>query len=212
MAHPMGESEAGVVRLDFDRRLKQEFHGSKIPSDAGLLPFHELDDRLKLSEIAGEHLVAPRTGGNGRHGLTGLFRRSTFGRLGGYEDVNDADRLGRDPAMRWIVDGRAVAKQAASASQMGRFATEFLATDANISALNELSGAWIDRVHDRSGPRHGFQRQSDGNQKGTAYSGHKAERVITRCFCSITCAIWTNYWLDSIFVRRINNLKLYFGA
>ena len=27
------------------------------------------------------------------------------GRLGGYEDVNDANRLGRDPAMRWIVDG-----------------------------------------------------------------------------------------------------------
>ena len=26
-----------------------------------------------------------------------------FGRLAGYEDMNDADRLGRDPAMRWIV-------------------------------------------------------------------------------------------------------------
>ena len=37
-----------------------------------------------------------------------------------------ADRLGRDPAMRWIVGGRAVAKQAASTSQMGRFETEFL--------------------------------------------------------------------------------------
>ena len=172
MAHPTGKIETGVVRLDFDRRLKLEFHGSKITSDAGLLPFRELDDALGLSEIAGEHLVDPRTDGNGQHGMTGLFRQSTFGRLGGYEDVNDADRLGRDPAMRWIVDGRAVAKQSASASQMGRFATEFLATDANISALTELSGAWIDRFHDRSGPRHGFQRQSDGNQKGTAYSGH----------------------------------------
>ena len=79
MAHPTGESETGVVRLDFDRRLKLEFHGSKITSDAGLLPFQELDDGLKLSEIAGEHLVAPRTGGNGRHGLTNLFRRSSVG-------------------------------------------------------------------------------------------------------------------------------------
>ena len=31
-----------------------------------------------------------------------------FGRLGGYDDVNDADRLGRDPAMRWIVGGHAI--------------------------------------------------------------------------------------------------------
>jgi hypothetical protein len=29
-----------------------------------------------------------------------MLRQSVFGRLAGYEDVNDADRLGRDPAMR----------------------------------------------------------------------------------------------------------------
>jgi hypothetical protein len=34
--------------------------------------------------------------------------------------LNDADRLGRDPAMRWIVGGRAVTEHAASTSQMGR--------------------------------------------------------------------------------------------
>ncbi len=40
MAHPMGESEAGALRLDFDRRLKLEFHGSKItPRMPGSSPF-----------------------------------------------------------------------------------------------------------------------------------------------------------------------------
>ena len=135
MSHSAGESETGVLRLDFDRRLKLEFHGSKVTSDAGLLPFRELDDALGLTEVAGERLADPRTEKNGRHGLTGLLRQSTFGRLGGYEDVNDAERLGRDPAMRRAVGGNAVAKQAASASQMGRFETEFLATDNNIAAL-----------------------------------------------------------------------------
>jgi hypothetical protein len=30
--------------------------------------------------------------------LAGLLRQSVFGRLAGYEDVNDAERLCRDPA------------------------------------------------------------------------------------------------------------------
>ena len=178
MAHPTGESKTGVLRLDFDRRLKLEFHDSKVTSDAGLLPFRELDDALGLTQIAGESLVDPRTGKNGQHAMTGLFRQSAFGRLGGYEDVNDADRLGRDPAMRWIVGGYAVAKQAASASQMGRFETEFLATDDNIAALADMSGQWIDLVHDRRPPKEvildmdSSVSPTHGEQEGTAYNGH----------------------------------------
>ena len=53
--------------------------------------------------------------------MTGQFRQSVFGRLGGYDDVNDADRLGRDPAMRWIVGGKAIERQAA----LGRFETGY---------------------------------------------------------------------------------------
>jgi hypothetical protein len=91
------------LRVDFDRRLKLEFHGSKITSDAGLLAYRELDDALGLTDSAGDVFNDSRTGKNGWHGMTGLFHQSVFGRLGGYEDVNDAERLGHDLAMRWIV-------------------------------------------------------------------------------------------------------------
>ena len=93
MEHPTGESDDGFLRVVFDRRLKLEFHGTRITSDAGLIAYRELDDALGLTGIAGATLSECRRGRNTRHMLTGLFRQSVFGRLAGYEDVNDAERL-----------------------------------------------------------------------------------------------------------------------
>ena len=45
------------MRFDFNRRLKLEFHGSKVPSDAGLLPYRESNDAVKLTETAGDVLT-----------------------------------------------------------------------------------------------------------------------------------------------------------
>ena len=84
-----------------------QFRGSVVTSDVGLLAYREIDDALGLTAMAIERLADARTGKNGRHALVGLLRQSVFGRLAGYEDVNDAERLRHDPAMRWIVGGKA---------------------------------------------------------------------------------------------------------
>ena len=167
-----------ALGLAFDRRLKLEFHGCKITSDAGLLAYRDLDHVLGLSEIAGEVLTDTRTGANGRHVLVGQFRQSVFGRLAGYEDVTDADRLAHDPAMRWIVGGRAITGHAASTSQMDRFEAEVLTLDTNLAALANLSGRWIDAVHARSSAKtivldmDSSVSPTYGEQEGTAYNGH----------------------------------------
>ncbi len=45
MAHPMGESKEGVLRLDFNRRLKLGFHGSKVVAHGRYVTF-------QLAEVA----------------------------------------------------------------------------------------------------------------------------------------------------------------
>jgi hypothetical protein len=141
------------LSLDFDRRLMLQFRGSAITSDAALLAYRELDDALALTAIGGEVLADARTGKNGRHALVSLLRQSVFGQLAGYKNVNDAERLYRDPAMRWLVGGRAPMGQAASASQMARFDTEWLTRPGNLTALADLPGRWTDTVHERRPPR-----------------------------------------------------------
>ena len=153
MGDPTGEADRGALRLDFDRRLMLQFRGSVITSDAGLLAYRELDDAFGLTDMAGNLFADGRTGRNGRHLLVGLLGQSVFGRLAGYEDVNDADRLCRDPAMRRIVGDPAITGSAASASQMGRFETEWLTRPENLVALADLPGRWIDKVHTRRPPR-----------------------------------------------------------
>ena len=143
MDHPEGASLDRGDRVDCDRRVRLEFRGAQISSDGGLLVMRELDDALGLSGLASEALRDNRTGKNTVHRLDGLFRQSVFGRLAGYEDVIDADRLALDPVMRQVVGGRAVDTQAVSASQMGRLKTETLALAEKRTALADLNGQWI---------------------------------------------------------------------
>ena len=91
---PKGADLQQPDRVDFDRRVRLEFRGTQLSSDGGLLVMRELDNALGLSDLAATALCDTRRGKNTVHQLDGLFRQSVFGRLAGYEDVNDADLRG----------------------------------------------------------------------------------------------------------------------
>jgi len=176
----MGDAKSDDLRVGFDSRLKLRFCGSKVTSDAGLLAYRELDEALGLTEMGMDLLTDSRLGANKQHLLVPLLRQSIYSRLAGYEDVNDAERLAVDPAMRHIVGGRAAEadKEAASASGVGRFETEMLSETHNLMALMNLSGQWIDKVR-RHKPLRELILDMDssvsetyGSQEGTAYNGH----------------------------------------
>ena len=176
----MGDAKMDDLRVGFDSRLKLKFVGSKVTSDAGLLAYRELDEVLSLTEMGAEVLSDLRLGTNKQHGLVPMLRQSIYSRLAGYEDVNDAERLAVDPAMRHVVGGRAAQadKEAASTSGVGRFETETLSAKSNLTALMDLSGEWIDKAHQRRPLKQlildldSSVSESYGKQEGTAYNGH----------------------------------------
>ena len=183
-----GDAESGPLRLKFDLTVKLAFCGSSISSDGGLLLHRELDDALGLTGLATDLLADPRTGKNGRHDLAALLRQSIFSRLAGYEDVNDADRLCRDPVMRQLVGGRAVKHGAASASAMGRFETQMLSQPDNLAVLADLPGRWIDAVHERRPPKtvtldmDSSESPVHGDQEGSAWNGHFQSKCLHPLF------------------------------
>ena len=121
----MGETHTDAYRLDFDRKVKVEFHGTKVTSDAGLLAYRELDEVLGLTTTIDSELRDIRTGKNTQHGIAALLRQSIYSRLAGYEDTNDAERLALDPAMRHIADGRAVERHITASDVIGTLAYLF---------------------------------------------------------------------------------------
>jgi len=100
MADATGEVKELPLRVAFDRRIKLEFHCARITSDGGLLAYRELDDTFGLTTIAALKLAEGRRGKNIRHRLLGLLRQAVYGRLAGYEDVNDAEILRRIDRLR----------------------------------------------------------------------------------------------------------------
>jgi hypothetical protein len=174
----MGDGKKTPLRLRFNPKIRLEFRGATITSDAGLLAFREFDDALGLTRIAADYFQESRTGRNIRHHLVPLLRQSIYSRLAGYDDTNDAERLSRDPAMRVVVGWQGSERKGASTSQMGRFETELLTQEGNLSGLEGLNVEWLNRaitrtVHSRiildidssESPVH-------GQQEAAAYNGH----------------------------------------
>ena len=175
----MGESTNARGKLRFDRRIRLEFHGATITSDAGLLACRELDDALGLTETASECLRESRGGRNVQHRLVGLLRQSVYSRLAGYEDTNDAERLADDPTMRVIVGRRGGPERpAASTNTMSRFETEVLTQDGNVEGLGRVNATWVDRAMTHTAHRRvildmdSSESPVHGEQEGTSYNGH----------------------------------------
>ena len=112
MKHAKGER----LTMRFSRKIRLEFHGTRLTSVGGFLSYRELYEALGLFESVSIIISDGRTGRNIQHDMTNLLRQSVYSRLAGYEDVNAAQRLSVDPVMRAVTGKK---KNAASANTIG---------------------------------------------------------------------------------------------
>jgi hypothetical protein len=98
----VGEKHNQAFQLSFNASLKVDFQESRVTSDGGLIVARELDECLGLGALIAQHVTDSRRGKNTQFPLADLFRQSIYGRLAGYEDVDDAERLSQDPTFRLI--------------------------------------------------------------------------------------------------------------
>ncbi len=132
------------VRLTFDffsaLPVVVEASGAPLSSDAGLLPFRQLDERIGFTQAFAAVLEDPRAPEQIDHTFLEMTRARVYGILAGYEDQNDHDILRTDPVFKLVADRSPAAGSLASQPTLSRFENMI-----NIPSLKRLRDVFIDQ-------------------------------------------------------------------
>ena len=123
------------------------------------------------------HLADGR-GKNTQLPFADLLRQSVYSRLAGYEDLNDAARLSRDPTFQLMGSKKIWQRGAVLTSRLQSFETTLLTQTANLAGLATLNRGLIGRAEAREGSRRvvldmdSTEIRVHGQQEQSAYNGH----------------------------------------
>ena len=112
----------------------------QLSSDAGLLPFRQLDERLGITRAFAAVLNDPRDPDLIEHTNLEMVRSRVYGILAGYEDQNDHDTLRSAPVFKLIADRSPDDPALASQPTLSRFENAI-----DIPALKRLKDVLIDQ-------------------------------------------------------------------
>jgi len=113
------------------RRVELDFSAGRVSSDGGGILLREVDKRVRLTERLAKCFTDYRNPKLITHTLRELLAQRTYGLALGYEDLNDHERLNRDPLFATLIGkvdveghrqgrGRDQGKALASPSTLGR--------------------------------------------------------------------------------------------
>jgi Transposase DDE domain group 1 len=124
----------------FGTPLVVEPAAGQLSSDAGLLPFRQLDERLGLTRDFAAVLEDPRDPDLVEHTTLEMVRSRVYGILAGYADQNDHDTLRTDPVFKLLADRSPDDPALASQPTLSRFENAI-----NCPSLKRLQSVLVDQ-------------------------------------------------------------------
>jgi len=98
----MAEQIVSQLTFGFQPKLRVDFDGGALTSDAGLMLIREFDQKLGLTADVAARITDDRDQRYVKHDMLSLVRQREYQIIAGYEDANDADRLKDDPTFQVI--------------------------------------------------------------------------------------------------------------
>jgi hypothetical protein len=187
----MDSQSAFQLCFDFlpSKTIVVEPSTAQVSSDAGLLPFRQLDEQIGLTRQFAEALTDPRHVNRVIHPFLEMVRMRVYGILADYPDQNDHDVLRSDPIFK-LICGRSIRDEAlASQPTLSRFENAI-----GVRCFFRLQDLLIDQfiASFQEPPRHltfdidTFDDATHGEQQLTFFHGHYDQfQYLPR---AITCA------------------------
>lgn len=169
--------------MNFNPRMKVNFTGGDLTSDAGLLLYKSFDHRLGLSQTVEEQLVVNDNAIHRDHPNSDVVIQKIYQHIGGYHTDDHADDLHAEPLLTSILDKERLASQ----PTLSRFHVK---SDENtIQSLEAITETLQGRVY-QSKPQNYFIFDVDssgftahGKQVGAEYNAHYREHGFHPLFC-----------------------------
>jgi hypothetical protein len=124
-------------------KVRVDFCGGQISSDAGLLTLRAFDERHHLTADFAEAVADRRDRQHVDHSLLELLRQRLYAICAGYEDANDAQQLRHDPILKMVGD-KPLGEDLASQPTLSRL--ENAVTGRDIARLTRWGLEWFTRV------------------------------------------------------------------
>lgn len=158
--------------LNFNRKVKINFEGGDLTSDAGLILYKEFDEKIGFSKTIKEFLKVKDTAKFRFHTNQDIALQKIYQNVAGYHTDDNADELICDPAFQAVLGKKALASQ----PTLSRFNSRL---DVNtIKRFEKINEILTDRIYSIESPNEilidldSTNCETYGNQYGANYNFH----------------------------------------